>query len=86
MRRVPQGFSYVVRDDGEAQISHHGRAAHRAARHRRGALPSFDVQNRDPQDLMARLTGNHKRGNERMGKNHPRTRHELRLAFRGRAV
>ena len=28
----------------------------------------------DPQELMARLTGNYKRGNERMGKNHPRNR------------
>jgi hypothetical protein len=27
MSRVPAGFSYVVRDDGEVQISRHGRAA-----------------------------------------------------------
>jgi hypothetical protein len=43
----------------------------------RGAVAGrflVDVQDRDPQELMARLTGNYKRGNERMGKNHPRNR------------
>jgi len=73
MSRVPQGFSHVVRDDGEVQISRHGRAATVL----RGTVAErflVDVQNRDPQDLMARLTGNYKRGNERMGKNHPRNR------------
>jgi hypothetical protein len=33
-----------------------------------------DVGSDDPQELMARLTGNYKRGNERMAKNHPRNR------------
>ena len=73
MSRVPEGFSYVVRDDGEVQISHHGRAATVL----RGAVAArflVDVQDRDPQELMARLTGNYKRGNERMGKNHRRNR------------
>src|SRR4051794_18975585 len=69
----PEGFSYVVRDDGEVQISHHRRAATVL----RGAAAQrflVDVQNRDPQELMARLTGNYKRGNQRTGKNHPRNR------------
>ena len=35
---------------------------------------SIDVQDRDPQELMARLTGNYKRGNERMGQDDPRNR------------
>jgi hypothetical protein len=73
MSRVPKGFSYVVRDSGEVQISHHGRAATVL----RGAVAArflVDVEDRDPQELMARLTGNYKRGNERMGKNHLRNR------------
>ena len=73
MRRVPEGFSYVVRENGEVQISHHGRSA---AVLRGGAAARFlvDVEARDAQELMARLTGNYKRGNERMGKDHPRNR------------
>jgi hypothetical protein len=73
MPRAPEGFSYLVRDDGEVQISHHGLAATVL---RGGVAARFliDVQNRDPQELMARLTGNYKRGNERMGKDHPRNR------------
>jgi hypothetical protein len=73
MSGVPEGFSYVVREVGEVQISHHGRAVTVL----RGAVAArflVDVQDRDPQELMARLTGNYKRGNERMGKNHPRNR------------
>jgi hypothetical protein len=30
------------------------------------------VERGDPQQLMARATGNYKRGNERAGKRHPR--------------
>lgn len=73
MSRVPEGFSYVVRDGGEVQISHHGRAATVL----RGAAAErflVDVQDRDAQELMARVTGNYKRGNERTSKNHPRNR------------
>jgi hypothetical protein len=73
MSRTPQGFSFVVRNDGEVQISHHGRTATVL----RGAVAErflVDVESRDPQALMARVTGNYKRGNERVGKNHPRNR------------
>ncbi len=28
----------------------------------------------DPQEVMARLTGNYKRGNERTARNHPRNK------------
>ena len=73
MSRSPEGFSYVVRDSGEVQISHHGRPATVL----RGAVAArflVDVQARDPQELMARLTGNYERGNERMGRKHPRNR------------
>jgi hypothetical protein len=43
----------------------------------RGAVATrflADVETHDAQELMARLTGNYKRGNERMGKHHPRNR------------
>ena len=73
MSRTPEGFSYVVREDGEVRISHHGRAA-TVLRGPAAARFLADVANRDPQQLMARLTGNYKRGNERAGKNHPRNR------------
>ena len=57
----------------EVQISHHDRAATVL----RGAVAArflVDVRDHDPQELMARLTGTYRRGNERMGKNHPRNR------------
>ncbi|MEO7269847.1 MAG: hypothetical protein ABIW49_11640 [Knoellia sp.] len=33
-----------------------------------------DVEAGDDQELMARVTGNYKHGNERTAKNHPRNR------------
>ena len=73
MSGAPNGFSYVVRESGEVQIAHHGRAATVL----RGAVARrflADVEAHDAQELMARVTGNYKRGNERMGKSHPRNR------------
>lgn len=68
----PDGFSYEVRD-GSAVILHHGR---HASTLRGTAAAKFlrEVEKGDPQQLMARVTGNYKRGNERMGKSHPRNR------------
>jgi hypothetical protein len=34
----------------------------------------IDVDSGDPQELMARLTGNYKHGNEQTAKKHPRNR------------
>jgi hypothetical protein len=60
---APEGFSYKVRGS-EVVVSHHGR---RAATLRGDAAARFlrDLEHRDPQQLMARATGNYKRGNER---------------------
>lgn len=61
---APSGFSYTVRKNGEVVITHHGRQATTL----RGATARKflnQVGNRDPQELMARVTGNYKRGNER---------------------
>ena len=66
----PRGFSYEVRG-GSVVVLHHGR---HASTLRGTAAAKFlrDVERGNPQQLMARVTGNHKRGNERMGKSHPR--------------
>lgn len=65
-----EGFAYVVRD-GAVSISHDGRPATRL----RGAAAArflADVEVTDPQEVMARVTGNYKHGNERTAKRHPR--------------
>ena len=60
----PTGFVYTVRKNGDVVITHDGRAA---ATLRGSAAKKFliRVNTRDPQQVMARATGNHKRGNER---------------------
>jgi len=40
----------------------------------RGAAFLEDVADGDGQELMTRLTGSYKRGNERTARNHPRNR------------
>lgn len=70
MAHSPSGFEY--RQVGnEVVISHDGR---RATTLRGGAAARFlaEVEDDDPQELMARVTGNYKHGNERTAKNHPR--------------
>lgn len=69
----PAGFEYVVRDGPEVQILHHGRVA-TTLRGRRAADFLEDVGAGDDQQLMARLTGNYRHGNERVAKHHPRNR------------
>lgn len=66
----PRGFSYEIFGD-TVVIAHHGK---HASTLRGAAAARFlrDVESGDPQRLMARVTGNYKRGNERMGKSHPR--------------
>lgn len=66
----PNGFDYVVRG-AEVLISHHGRPA-TTLRGRRAQEFLEDIESGDPQELMARLTGNYRRGNERTARNHPR--------------
>ena len=69
----PEAFEFEQLPDGSIRITHHGKAA-TTLRGWRAAEFLRDVEDDDPQELMARLTGNYKRGNERMGKNHPRNR------------
>ena len=72
MAHPPSGFEYQLVGE-DVVISHNGR---RATTLRGDAARRFltDVENGDPQELMARVTGNYKRGNERMAKDHPRNR------------
>ncbi|MDG4827356.1 hypothetical protein O7635_36395 [Asanoa sp. WMMD1127] len=66
------GFTYEERADGSVVILHHGRPATTL---RGGRAAEFLAEvDADPQGVMARWTGNYRRGNERMGKNHPRNR------------
>lgn len=72
MTARPEGFTYDVAG-GDVVVSHHGR---RAATLRGQAAARFlaEVEIDDSQELMARVTGNYKHGNERTAKNHPRNR------------
>jgi len=64
---APDTFTYAVTKDGRIRISHHGRvvttvagqAAARLSERLKGAGKA------DEQQLLARATGNFKRGNER---------------------
>lgn len=67
-----EGFDYSTRPDGSVVITHHGRVA-TTLRGRRAAEFLEEVDD-DPQGVMARWTGNYKRGNERVAKQHPRNR------------
>jgi hypothetical protein len=68
---APEGFACTVRADGSVVITHRGRAA-TTLRGGRAAEFLAEVEAGDPQEVMARWTGNYRRGNERAGKNHPR--------------
>ncbi|MBN7794828.1 hypothetical protein JF550_13225 [Microbacterium esteraromaticum] len=69
---APHGFEHIVRGD-DVVILHHGI---RAATLRGAKAADFldRVETEDPQLLMARLTGNYRRGNERTARQHPRNK------------
>ena len=62
MTGAPSGFEFAVRGD-RVGIRHNGVPA---ATLRRGAAAAFldAIERRDPQHVMARVTGNYTRGNE----------------------
>ena len=66
----PSGFEYELVGN-DVVISHGGR---RATTLRSATADRFltDLQGHDAQELMARVTGNYKHGNERTTRNHPR--------------
>ena len=69
MAGLPSGFEFEQRGD-RVEIRHHGRLA---VTLRNAAAAKFldDVERGDPQQLMARVTGNYKRGNERPASHRP---------------
>ncbi len=66
------GFAFSQRGD-VVVITHHGR---KAVLLRGSAAARFleEVERDDPQQVMARATGDFKRGNERAARDHPRNR------------
>lgn len=71
---VPHGFTYRAKDDGSVEVFHFNRSATtlRGAAARRFLEDVSTADEDAAQGLMARVTGNYKRGNERTAKNHPR--------------
>ncbi|MBS1675697.1 MAG: hypothetical protein JSS74_17240 [Actinobacteria bacterium] len=67
---APSDFSYAMRGE-DVIITHRGVVA-TTLRGRRAVEFLDDVQTQDPQLLMARVTGNYRRGNERAARRHPR--------------
>jgi hypothetical protein len=67
---APEGFAFTARGD-EVRITHHGRPA-TTLRGRAAADFLDEVTRVDAQRLMARVTGNYRRGNERVARAHPR--------------
>ena len=70
------GFTHRTRKSGDVEILHRGRLA---ATLRGVAAAEFlsefaGCDEAAAQQLMARLTGNYKRGNERAATSHPRNR------------
>lgn len=70
---APSGFDWTRRKNGDVVITHDGRPA-TTLRGRRAEAFVDDVAEGDPQEVMARATGNYRRGNERQAKRHPRNR------------
>lgn len=68
---LPNGFAWTQRKNGDVVITHHGK---RAATLRGERAIEFIEDSGDgaDQELMSRLTGNYKHGNERQGRNHRR--------------
>ena len=60
----PSGFDYTTRKNGEVLITHFGRLAV-VLRGAKAERFLEQIESQDDQMLMARVTGNYKRGNER---------------------
>ncbi len=70
------GFTYRLRKNGEVEIFHRNRLASTL---RGNDAEDFrqeagDERSAEAQQLMARITGNYKHGNERLATSHPRNR------------
>lgn len=63
---APSGFTYELRKSGEIVIRHEGKLA-TTLRDKRASKFLSDIGHLPEQQVMARATGNYKRGNERSG-------------------
>ncbi|WP_405738077.1 hypothetical protein OG885_34070 [Streptomyces sp. NBC_00028] len=70
----PHGFRYEAHADYTVHITHHHRPATTLHGPRAAQFLAEVEASADPQLVMARWTGNYKRGNERTARNHPRNR------------
>jgi hypothetical protein len=70
----PHGFSYESHADGTVRIAHHGRPATTLHGPRAAQFLAEIAARTDDQLVMARWTGNYRRGNERTAREHPRNR------------
>lgn len=73
---VDLGFTFVMKKDGSVVVHHRGKLA-ATLRGQAAAEFADEVDGADlhsQQQLMARLTGNYKHGNERTATNHPRNK------------
>lgn len=71
------GFTYRARKNGDVEILRHGRVVS-TLRGNDAADFLSEVEAGDAgeaQQVMARVTGNYKRGNERLARQHPRNKH-----------
>ncbi len=70
------GFTYRVRKNGEVEIFHRGRLASTLRGNDAEGFRQEAGEEGSPeaQQLMARVTGNYKHGNERLAGAHPRNR------------
>ena len=70
------GFTYRVRKSGEVEIFHRGRLAStlRGNDAEDFKQEASDERSAEAQQLMARVTGNYKHGNERKASEHHRSR------------
>jgi len=70
------GFSYLATKRGEVFLRHRGRwaATLRGTAASDFLLEAQGVGFAEQQQIMARVTGNYRRGNERLAKSHPRNR------------
>jgi len=71
------GFTFRARANGDVEVLHRGRVAAtlRGAKARAFIDRIATGAHRDGQQLMARVTGNYKRGNERTASGHLRNSH-----------
>jgi hypothetical protein len=74
MGAPPRDFSYSLVKDGTVRISHrHKHVVTLSGARAEAFRAALEEPDADEQLLMAKATGNFKRGNERMGKRSPRS-------------